>query len=149
MKILVDADACPVKEIIIKIAKEFKLEVYMFIDTSHILEDDYAKVTTVDKANDSADFALANKTNEGDIAITNDYGLASMLLAKKSIVINFNGIAYTSENIDRLLFERHISKKVRLSGGGRALPHAKKRTKEDDLKFETRFKHLCLQLLTH
>ena len=60
MKILVDADACPVKEIIINIAKKYNVDVWMFVDTSHILKSDYAKVFTVDKANDSVDIHLAN-----------------------------------------------------------------------------------------
>ena len=44
MKILVDADACPVKEIIEKVAKQKNIEVVMYIDSSHILSSDYSKI---------------------------------------------------------------------------------------------------------
>ena len=74
MKILIDADACPVKEIAVRTAKKYGIEVLMFCDTSHILKSDYAKIFTVDKASDSVDIALANKLEKGDIAITQDYG---------------------------------------------------------------------------
>ena len=46
MKILVDADACPVKEIIEKVAKQKNIEVVMYIDSSHILSSDYSKIVT-------------------------------------------------------------------------------------------------------
>ena len=47
MKILVDADACPVKEIIEKVAKQKNIEVVMYIDSSHILSSDYSKIVTI------------------------------------------------------------------------------------------------------
>lgn len=144
--IYVDADACPVKEIIIKVAKEFNLKVFMFIDTSHILNDSYAKIITVDKANDSVDFAIANKIKKADIAITQDYGLASLLLGKGVYVLNQNGFIYTTDNIDKLLFERHILKKSRRAKLN-INSHIKKRTKEDDLKFEKVFRQICMKIL--
>ena len=52
MKILVDADACPVKEILVKAAKLRGISVTMFIDTSHVLSDGYSTVITVDKGRD-------------------------------------------------------------------------------------------------
>lgn len=147
MKILVDADACPVKEIITDIAKEFEIEVIMFVDTSHILYDDYSTVVTVDKACDSVDFAIANGISKGDIAVTQDYGLASMLLAKQAYVIHQNGFQYTSENIDRMLFERHISKELRRHGkmkGGKI----KSRSKENDEKFRNCLTQLILKVIS-
>lgn len=141
MKILVDADACPVKDIIIKIAKQFQIPVLLFVDTSHILNDDYSTIIIVDKANDSVDFAIANKIEKNDIAVTQDYGLASMLLAKKAYVIHQNGFLYDESNMDRLLFERHISKEMRRQGkrGG----HTKPRSHENNVNFEKCFQQLC------
>lgn len=60
MKILVDADACPVKEIIEKVAKQKNIEVVMYIDSSHILSSDYSKVVTISKGRDAVDLALIN-----------------------------------------------------------------------------------------
>ncbi len=140
MKILVDADACPVKNIIVRIAKEYNIPVVMFIDTSHVISDGYSNVITVDKARDSVDIALINQVSKGDIVVTQDYGVAAMALPKGAKVINQNGLIYTNENIDSLLFERHFAQKVRQSGGRTSGP--KKRIKENDNRFEDAFKSL-------
>ncbi|MFU0826146.1 MAG: UPF0178 protein EQM14_03180 [Lachnoclostridium sp.] len=144
MKILVDADACPVKHIIEKIAKKFYIPVIMVIDTSHILESDYSKIIQVSKAPDAVDIALINRTEPGDIVVTQDYGVASMALGKRAYAINQNGKYYTEENIDLLMFERHLSKKQRRAG--MRTGSMKKRSKEDDERFETAFFKLCQKL---
>ncbi|NLL07269.1 MAG: YaiI/YqxD family protein [Clostridiaceae bacterium] len=140
MKILVDADACPVKKIIVNIAKEKNIHVVMLIDTSHDIDDGYSEVIIVDKARDSVDFALVNKVDKGDIVVTQDYGVAAMALAKGAKAINQNGLIYSNENMDKLLFERHLSQKVRRSGSRVSGPA--KRTKDNDEKFEKAFKYL-------
>ncbi|MGE5474453.1 MAG: YaiI/YqxD family protein [Ignavibacteriales bacterium] len=140
MKILVDADACPVKQIIVRIAKENNIPVIMFIDTSHVINDGYSEVKILDKSRDSVDIALANQVAKGDIVVTQDYGVAAMALPKGAKAVNQNGLIYSNQNIDKLLFERHIGKKVRQGGGRTAGP--RKRTKEDDENFEKAFKSL-------
>lgn len=146
MKILVDADACPVKNIIVKIAKEFAIKVIMFIDTSHILQDGYSEIITVDKGADSVDMALINRTDSGDIIVTQDYGVAAMGLSKKAHVINQNGLVFDNDNIDALLNQRHLVKQC--VNSGRRIKTAKKRTKEDDLMFEAKFMELMKRTLT-
>ena len=116
MRVLVDADACPVKHIIEEESKKRGIEVIMFVDTSHIIKSNYSVVITVDKAADSVDIALANKLSKGDVVVTQDYGVAAMALGKGAYAINQNGLIYSNENIDMLLFERHIGKKARRSG---------------------------------
>jgi len=140
MKILVDADACPVKKIIVNIAKSKNVKVIMLIDTSHEIDDGYSEVVIVDKARDSVDFALINQAEKGDIVVTQDYRVATMALAKGAIAINYDGIIYSDKNMDRLLFERHLAQKVRRSGGRISGPS--KRSKEQDEKFEKAFKLL-------
>lgn len=140
MKILVDADACPVKEIIVKVAKECSIPVTMFIDTSHELNDGYSEIVTVEKSRDSVDIALINRVAKGDIVVTQDFGVATMALPKGAKAVSQNGLIYTNENIDKLLFERHLSQKVRRSGGKTSGP--RKRTKEDDANFEYVFRNL-------
>lgn len=136
MKIIVDADACPVKELIVSCAKKHSLEVVMVCDVAHTLfyTEDFVTTITVDQGADSADLAIANRTQAGDICITQDYGLASLLLAKKATVLHQNGFFYTQENIDRMLFERHLSREMRRQKRSRG-GHVRKRTKEDDEKF--------------
>lgn len=144
MKILVDADACPVKDIIERVAKGLNIPVIMVVDTSHILESDYSKIIQVSKAPEAVDIALINQTNSGDIVVTQDYGVASMALGKRAFAINQNGRYYTEENIDLLMFERHLSKKQRRAGG--RIGSMKKRSKEDDECFELSFYKLCRQI---
>lgn len=145
MKILVDADACPVKHIIEQIARKQNIPVVMVIDTSHILESDYSEIVQVSKAPDAVDIALINRTIPGDIVVTQDYGVASMALGKRAYSINQNGRYYTEENIDMLMFERHISKKQRRAGNRTG--SIKKRTKEDDEHFETSFQNLINKII--
>lgn len=145
MKILVDADACPVKDIIIKVARELVLPVLMFIDTSHEINDGYSEVITVDKGRDSVDIALINRLSKGDIVVTQDYGVASMALGKGAFAINQNGLVYSAANIDRLLFERFLSQKVRRSGGRTS--GSPKRSKEDNERFEREFRKLCREAM--
>ena len=61
MKIYVDADGCPVVDIAIKIAKEYKLEIVVVKNYAHVLNDDYATIVTVDISRDSADYYIVNK----------------------------------------------------------------------------------------
>nr|WP_295609532.1 YaiI/YqxD family protein [uncultured Terrisporobacter sp.] len=134
MKILIDGDGCPVIDIAISVAKKFNIEVVIMCDTSHIFNKEGAKTMVFSKGADSVDFALINYLEKEDIVITQDYGLAAMAMNKASYVINQNGMIYNDENIDRLLYSRHIYKKIRKSGGKTKGP--KKRTKEDDINFE-------------
>ena len=144
MRILIDGDGCPVVDLIIKISRKFNIEVIIMCDTSHIFNKDGAKTMVFSKGADSVDFALINLLKKDDIVITQDYGLAAMAINKASYVINQNGLIYSNENIDRLLYSRHISKKIRKSGGRTKGP--KKRTKEDDLNFERTLTEICDKL---
>ena len=136
-RILVDADACPVKAIILRLAKQRCIPVTMVIDTLHELDDGYSTVITVDKGADSADYAIAGMATCNDIVVTQDYGLAALILARGASVLDQNGMIYTNENIDNLLERRYIGQKIRRGGGRTKGP--KKRTREDDERFEAAF----------
>ena len=140
MKILVDADACPVKEIIVREAKARSLRVIMVCDTAHEIRDGYSETVTVDKGADSADLKLISLGGPGDTVVTQDYGVAAMALGKGMKAVNQNGLIYTADNIDRLLFERFLGKKVRRSGG--RTKNMKKRSAEDDAAFERALRQL-------
>ena len=142
MRILVDADACPVKEIIEAIAKGLQIPVLMFIDTSHILTSDYSEIVMVSKAPDAVDFALINRAKTGDVIVTQDYGVAAMALGKGAFAIHPSGKIYTNENIDVMLMERDIAKRCRRAGE-RIKVHSRKRTTEDDDRFRRSFLQLC------
>lgn len=142
LNILVDADACPVKQIIVKLAKEYDIPVIMICDTSHMINDGYSEVLVVDKSRDSVDIALINRVVRGDIVVTQDYGVATMALGKGARALNQNGLIFTNENIDRLLFERFLGQKVRRSGGRTGT--FPKRKVEDDEKFEAALRAIIL-----
>lgn len=130
MRIIVDADACPGKHVIEGIAKKYGLELIYYCDINHVINSDYAVVKYMDSGFQSVDMKIANEAKSGDIIVTQDFGVAAMVLGKKSYAINPKGYIYSEDNIDKLLFERHISSKVRRSGGKTFNP--RKRTSEDD-----------------
>jgi uncharacterized protein YaiI (UPF0178 family) len=146
MKILVDADACPVKDTIEKIAMQYHIPVIMLIDTSHILTSDYSEIVLVSKAPDAVDFALINRTDKGDIVVTQDYGVAAMALGKAAYAIHPGGRIYTNDNIELLLMQRDIVKHS-IRAGERISSHTKKRTGADDVRFAEAFEKLCKKAL--
>ena len=92
MTILIDADGCPVVDLTLQIAKQFDVPVIILCDTAHQIEREGAQTLVFDKGTDSVDFALVNRVKPGDIVVTQDYGLASMCLAKCARVLNQNGL---------------------------------------------------------
>lgn len=145
LKICIDGDGCPVVDETIAVAQSFGLEVIIFCDTSHEIVREGAVTVTVSKGSDSADFALVNKVNKGDIVVTQDYGLATMVLAKKGFCMDQNGREYTNENIDLLLNIRHINKKIRQGGGRTKGP--KKRAKDANELYKKKFRQFCEQII--
>lgn len=133
MKVLIDADGCPVVDIAVAEAKKRGIECLILCDTAHYFAKDGAQTITVSTGSDSADFVLVNLVKNSDIVITQDYGLAAMCLAKKAFVLNQDGMEYTSFNIDSLLQSRHMAKKIRNAGG--RLKGPSKRKKEQDDSF--------------
>lgn len=131
MKILVDADACPGRDVIEKAAKENNIKVIMICDLNHSLHSDYSEVVYVDSGFQSVDMHLINICEKQDIVVTQDFGVAAMALGKKAFAIGPKGYIYDEENIDRLLFERHLSQKIR-RGGGRTSTIKKRSTEDDD-----------------
>ena len=134
MKILVDADGCPVVDIVVKKAKAKEIRCILICDSAHYFAKVGAETFTVSTGADSVDYALVNMIEKDDIVITQDYGLAAMCLAKKALVVNQDGKIYDNENISGLLESRHIAKKIRNSGG--RIKGNSKRKIEQDVMFE-------------
>ena len=126
MKVLIDADACPVVDIAVTLCKQKATECLLLCDTAHEMQRDGAQTLLFDKGADSVDFALVNRVSAGDIVITQDYGLASMCLAKGARVLHQDGWEYTQYNIDALLFQRHASREYRAAGGRTKGPSKRK-----------------------
>ena len=146
MKVLIDADACPVTRIAVEVCKRFGVDCVMLCDTAHVLNLIGAETLIFDKGVDSVDFALVNRVLPGDIVITQDYGLASMCLARTARILHQDGWEYTEDNIQGLLFQRHVSRKHRSSGG--RIKGPPKRTAAQDKNFESALS-LLLQQSVH
>lgn len=144
MRILIDGDGCPVVDITLKIAKSKAVPCIIFCDTAHRFERDGVQTVCVDKGADSVDFKLVAMLQAGDIAVTQDYGLAAMCLSKGARAIHQNGMIYSDDNMDGLLFGRFLSKKVRASGG--RLKGPSKRTAEQDEAFASALQKLLEDL---
>lgn len=134
MRIFIDADGCPVVDIAVRTALKYGIECTIICDTAHSINREGAVTIIVDKGADSADFRLVNLVSAGDIAITQDYGLAAMCLSKRAVVLNQDGKQYTEDNISGLLEIRAVSAKIRRSGGRtKGMP---KRTSQQNTDFE-------------
>lgn len=133
MKIVIDADACPVTRLAAGEARARQTECVLVCDTAHFLEVEGCRTVTVDKGADSADYKVAALAQKGDIVITQDYGLAALCLAKECRPLNQNGLIYSNKNIENLLYSRYVNKEIRMAGGRTKGP--KKRTKEQDEAF--------------
>lgn len=136
MKILVDADACPVVRNIEKIAERRKIPVILLCDTNHVLTSDYSKIKVIGAGADAVDFALINCCQSGDVVVSQDYGVAAMALGKGASAIHQSGKWYTNENVEQLLMERHIAGKARRTSKRHHLKGSKKRMTADDTRFE-------------
>jgi len=79
----------------------------------------------------------------GDIAVTQDWGLAAMLLGKQVRSLSPAGREYRQETIDFMLEEREVKAKLRRSGGRTKGP--RKRTNEDDRNFSERLELILLE----
>lgn len=142
MQILVDADACPVVEIVEKIAAQYQIPCILLCDTNHVLYSEYSTVKVIGAGADAVDYALITLCHKDDVVVSQDYGVAAMALGKGAYAIHQSGKWYTNDNIDQLLMERHLAKKARMSKGKHHLKGPTKRTENDDQRFKESFTKL-------
>ena len=117
MRVVVDADSCPVKQEIVSTAHRFEVSVLMVASFNHrLVESEGVSVVRVDSSSQSADLFIANHISSGDIVVTQDYGLAALAIAKCCDVLSPRGESYDTGNIDYLLERRHEKAKARRAG---------------------------------
>ena len=138
MKILVDADACPVNRIVEAIAKEKNISLIFICDKNHVIRSGFGDVVTVESGPDAVDFKIIEIGKKGDLVVTQDYGVAAMALGKGMFAVHQSGKEFTDYNIDSLLMERHLSKKARRVGRQNGKGPSK-RPQHDDELFEKLF----------
>ncbi|MDD4600696.1 hypothetical protein SDC9_20843 [bioreactor metagenome] len=134
MKLIVDADACPRKvlQICQQLGRSEGVPVWTVASFNHTIFSDHHVV--VGNASQEADLKIINLAEAGDVVITQDWGLAAMVLGKQAKCINPLGREYHSDRIEFLLEEREIKAKLRRGGGRTKGP--KKRIESDDRAFE-------------
>ena len=142
MQIFVDADACPVVDIVETIAEKYNISTTLLCDTNHMLYSDYSEVIVVGAGADAVDYKLISICHKGDVVVTQDYGVAAMALGKGAYAIHQSGKWYTNENIDQMLMERHLNKKARRSSHKNHMKGPRRRTEEDDVRFAQSFEKL-------
>ena len=133
MKIVIDADACPKNALqyALNAGKRENVEVVTVASFDHIIESD--RHIVVGDESQEADIKIANITAAGDVVVTQDWGLAALIISKGAFAMNPVGIEYRPEKMDFMLEEREMKAKFR-RGGGRTRGPAK-RTAEDDARF--------------
>lgn len=135
MRIIIDADACPrkIKNICTKIALKYNLELIMVIDDSHKLMGKF-KIIQVSTSKNAVDLEIVKISSKEDIVITQDYGLASMVINKSFATLHPNGTIYNNNNLESLMFQKYIGDKVRREGG--KIKGFFKKPKKEKISFE-------------
>lgn len=133
MRIWIDGDGCPVVKLAIEVSKAHQLPVTVVKNHAVQVNDDYADIITVDVTRDAADFYIVNHLQSGDVVVTQDYGLAALVLSKAAKCLNQNGKLIDQDNIDLILDQRHHSRVERQKN--KKYTKFKKRQHEDDEAF--------------
>ena len=117
VKIYVDADACPVKNEIERIAIRHNLFTYMVCNGGiRPSRNDLIRLVVVNQESDAADEWIIDHIEERDICVTNDIPLAEHCLKKGALAIKPNGSRFTVDNIGMALANREIMGKIREAG---------------------------------
>lgn len=133
MKIIVDADATPrrVLEICREAAAGFQLEIWTVSSFNHRIESE--NHITVGSDPQETDLKIINISSRGDVVVTQDIGLAAVVLARGAAAISPWGKVFNAETMDFLLEEREIKSRIRRSGGRTRGPA--KRTENENILF--------------
>ncbi len=139
-RIIVDADACPrtVLDICHRVAEEKGLSVVTVASFDHEIVSECHIM--VDAGPEAADLRIMNIVMDGDVVVSQDWGLAAMVLARGAHCLNPSGQEYSSETMDAMLEFREAMSRHRRQGGRTRGP--KKREEDDDLRFERRIRDL-------
>ena len=139
-QVIIDGDACPVTNSVVELTKGTSIFVTVVRSFSHFsskVQPDHVNIIYVDDGPDAVDYKIVKITQSEDIVITQDYGLASLLLNKAKVVMHHKGFVFNQNNINTLLEQRHASAQFRKSGGRTKGPSAF--TADDIAIFEQKF----------
>ena len=109
LHIFVDADACPVKQEVYRVAKRYDLEVTLVADSwMRIPDESWLDLQVVKGALDAADDWIVDHVGRGDVVVTADIPLAARCLKKGAYVIGISGRPFTDNNIGQALATRDL-----------------------------------------
>ena len=141
--IIIDGDACPVVSSVIELTQETGIFVTIIRSFSHFstqIDPEHVRTVYVDDGPESVDYKIVQLASSENIVITQDYGLASLLLNKVRFVMHHKGFLFNDDNIQQLLDQRYINAQIRKQGGRHKGPPPF--TKQDRQHFEHQFKLL-------
>ncbi|MEW7869776.1 YaiI/YqxD family protein [Staphylococcus warneri] len=145
-QIIIDGDACPVVSSVIELTQETGIFVTIIRSFSHFstqIDPEHVRTVYVDDGPESVDYKVVQLASSEDIVITQDYGLASLLLNKVKFVMHHKGFLFNDNNIQQLLDQRYINAQIRKQGGRHKGPPPF--TRQDKQHFEHQFKLLIQQ----
>jgi uncharacterized protein YaiI (UPF0178 family) len=119
MKIWVDADACPgvIKDILFRAAERTKIETTLVANQLlRVPPSPYIRALQVPQGFDVADQRIAQEVEPGDLVITADIPLASLVIERGGFALNPRGEIYTPDNIRERLTMRNFMEELRGSG---------------------------------
>lgn len=143
--IYVDADGCPVKEEVYRVARRYHLKVQVVCNRPmNVLLDDLVERIVVGSRFNAADDWIAERAGPGDVAVTADIVLAARCLERGARVLGPKGHEFTEDSIGTSLADRELKEQLRAAGviqGGPA-PMAK----EDRSRFLARLDEIVQAL---
>ncbi len=139
-RIIIDADACPrpVLDLTQRLARERGWDVITVASFNHAIKSKCH--VAVDDGPEAVDLRILNMCKAGDVVISQDWGLAAMVLAKGAHCLSPSGREYRHENMDAMLEIREAMAKHRRGGGKTKGPS--KRSSADDERFERALRSL-------
>jgi len=111
----VDADACPVKDEISKVAHAYNINVIYVASYNHLSNNNTGDWIIVDPDREATDLYIFNHAKAGDIVVTWDMGLAGLLTNRKIYVITPNGNVIEDEKVPEILHFRYLAKMERVA----------------------------------
>lgn len=110
MKIFIDGDACSPRTVRRRFGNKRGTQVVTVVSIENCADFHDAKDTIiVDSSPQATDIEIFNRMKQGDMVITKDYGLASLVLGKNGKAVSPNGFVYTKKNIEMLLQQRYVN----------------------------------------
>ena len=115
--IYIDADACPVKTEIYRVAERYGLKVFVVSNSYiNVPRDLRHELVVVSDGFDAADNWIAERVGPGDIVVTADIPLADRSLKKGAAAIGSTGVAFTASSIGMAMANRELMSNLRAMG---------------------------------